>query len=65
MRNAYKFFVGKPEDMRPLGRPKRRWDDIRPELRETEWKSMEWIHLVPDRDQWRGLVTTEGWRFII
>jgi hypothetical protein len=25
--NAYKFLVGKPEGKRPLGRPKRRWED--------------------------------------
>jgi len=35
MRNAYKIFVGKPEGKRPLGRPRRRWEDnIRLDLRE-------------------------------
>jgi hypothetical protein len=33
-RNAYKGLVGKPEGKRPLGRPRRRWDDIRMDLRE-------------------------------
>jgi hypothetical protein len=27
MRNAYKILVGKPEGKRPLGRPRRRWED--------------------------------------
>jgi hypothetical protein len=26
-RNAYRILVGKPEGMRPLGRPRRRWED--------------------------------------
>jgi hypothetical protein len=26
-RNVYKFLMGKPEGKRPLGRPKRRWED--------------------------------------
>jgi hypothetical protein len=35
MRNAYKIFVVKPEGKRPLGRPRRRWEDnIRLDLRE-------------------------------
>jgi hypothetical protein len=35
MRNAYKILVGKPEGKRPLGRPRRRWEDvIRMDLRE-------------------------------
>jgi hypothetical protein len=28
MRNAYKFFVGRPEGKRPLGRPRQRWEDV-------------------------------------
>jgi hypothetical protein len=27
MINAYKMFVGKPEMKKPLGRPRRRWED--------------------------------------
>jgi hypothetical protein len=33
-RNAYRILVGKPEGKRPLGRPERRWEDIRMDLRE-------------------------------
>jgi hypothetical protein len=55
-RNAYRILVGKPEGKRPLGKPKRRWDDnIKRDLREIGWGSMDWIHLVQDRDQWKSL----------
>jgi hypothetical protein len=48
-----------PEGRRPLGRPRRRWEDgIRINLREIGWESVEWIQLAQDRDQWRDLVNT-------
>jgi hypothetical protein len=51
--------VRKPEGKKPLGRPRRRWEDgIRMDLRETGWRSVEWIQLARDRDQWRALVST-------
>jgi hypothetical protein len=51
--------VGKPEGKRPVGRPRRRWEDvIRMDLREIGWAGMGWIDLVQDRDQWRGLMNT-------
>jgi hypothetical protein len=57
--NAYRILVGKPEGKRPLGRPRRRWEDnIEINLRETSSGSMDWIHLAQDRDQWRALVNT-------
>jgi hypothetical protein len=38
--------VGKPECKRPLGRPKRRWEDnIKMDLREIRCGDMNWIHL--------------------
>jgi hypothetical protein len=44
--------VGKPEGKRPLGRPRRRWEDnIKTDLREIGWGGMGWIHLAHDRDQ--------------
>jgi hypothetical protein len=56
-RNAYRILVGMPEGKRPLGRPRRRWvDNIKMDLRETEWDGMDWIELAQDRDQWRALV---------
>jgi hypothetical protein len=57
MRNAYKILVGKPEGKRPLGRPRRRWEDnIKMNLREIEWEGVDWIRVPQDRDQWRALV---------
>jgi hypothetical protein len=56
-RNVYRVLVGKPKGMRPLGRPRRRWEDgIKMDLGETGWGDVEWIHLAQDRDQWRALV---------
>jgi hypothetical protein len=49
--------VGKPEEKRPLGRPRWRWkDNIKIDLREIGWGGMDWINLAQDRDQWRALV---------
>jgi hypothetical protein len=49
--------VGKPEEKKPLERPKRRCEDnIKMDLREIGWDFMDWIHLAEDRDQWRALV---------
>jgi hypothetical protein len=53
------ILVGKAERKRLLGRPRRRWEDnIRLDLGEIEWKDMDWMHLVQDRDEWWGLVNT-------
>jgi hypothetical protein len=55
-RGAYRALVGKPEGGRPLGRPRRRWEDnIKMDLREVGW-GMDWIDLAQDRDRWRALV---------
>jgi hypothetical protein len=58
-RKVYKVLVGKPEGKRPLGRPRRRWEDrIRMDLREIGWRSVEWIQLAQDRYRWRVLAYT-------
>jgi hypothetical protein len=44
-RNAYRLLVGKPEGRRPLGRPRRRWVDIRMDLEEVGWCKLDWIAL--------------------
>ena len=50
--------VGKPEGRRPLGRPRRRWEDnIRMDLREVECGCVDWMELAQDRDRWRALVS--------
>jgi hypothetical protein len=57
--SAYRILVGKPEGKKPLGRPRRRWEDnIRMDLREIGWGGMDWIGLAQDKDQWRALVNT-------
>jgi hypothetical protein len=39
MKNAYKTLFGNPEGKRPLGRPRRRWNDnIKTDVREIGWK---------------------------
>ena len=51
-RNAYRVLVGKPEGKKPIGRPRRRWEDnIKMNLREVGCDSGEWIDLAEDRDQ--------------
>jgi hypothetical protein len=59
MKNAHNILVWKPEGKRPLGRPRRRWEDnIRMDLREIKCKVVDWIHGAQDRDQWRAFVNT-------
>jgi hypothetical protein len=48
--------VGKPEGKRPLGRPRRRWDNIKMDLQEVGYASINWIELAQDRDRRRELV---------
>ncbi|KAJ4432086.1 hypothetical protein ANN_20700 [Periplaneta americana] len=56
-RNAYRVLVGRPEGKRPLGRPRRRWDDnIKMDLREVRYDDRDWINLAQDRGQWRAYV---------
>jgi hypothetical protein len=51
-RNAYRILVETADGKRPLGRPRRRWEDnIRLNLREMGWSFMDWIHVALDRDQ--------------
>jgi hypothetical protein len=49
-RKLYKILVGKPKGKRPLGRPRRRWENgIKMDLTEIGWV-VEWIKLAQDRD---------------
>jgi hypothetical protein len=56
-RGVYRVLVGKPEGKRPLGRPRRRWEDnIKMDLQDVGFGVMDWIELAQDRDSWRALV---------
>ena len=53
-----RVLVGKPEEKRPPGRPRRRWvDNIWADLQEVGCEYMDWIGLAQDRDSWRTLVS--------
>jgi hypothetical protein len=57
-RKVYKVLVRKPEGKRPLGRPRRRWEDgLRMDLREIGLEGVDWIRLAQDRDRWRAVVS--------
>ena len=55
-RGVHKVLVGKPEGKRPLGSPRRRWDDnIKMDLQEVGCRGMNWFKLAQDRDRWQTL----------
>jgi len=57
-KGVYRVLVGKPEGERPLGRPKRRWEN---NIKRSEmgWGGLDWIDPAQDRNRWRALVNTE------
>ena len=58
-RGVYWVLVGQPEGKRPLGRPRRRWEDnIKMDLQEVGRDCGDWMELAKDRDRWRALVST-------
>ena len=58
-RGVHKVLVGKPEGKRPLGRPRRRWEDnIKMDLEEVGRGCGDWMELAQDRDIWQALVST-------
>ena len=55
----HKVLMGKHEGKRPLGRPRRRWEDnIKMDLEDVERGCGDWMELAQDRDRWRALVST-------
>jgi hypothetical protein len=58
-RGVHRVLVGKPERKRPLGRPRRIWEDnIKMDLQEVGVGCGDWIESAQDRDRWRTLVST-------
>jgi hypothetical protein len=58
-RSVNRVLVGRPEGKRPLGKPRRRWEDnIKMDLREIRIDGANWIRLAQDRVQWRAFVNT-------
>ena len=58
-RGVHRVLVGKPEGKRPLGRPRRRWEDnIKMDLQEVGGGCGNWMELAQDSDRWRALVST-------
>ena len=58
-RGVHRVLVGKPEGKRPLGRPRRRWEDnIKMDLQEMGGGCEDWMELVQDRDRCQALVST-------
>ena len=58
-KGVHKVLVGKPDGKRPLGRPRRRWEDnIKRDFQKVERGCGDWMGLAQDRDRWRALVST-------
>jgi hypothetical protein len=56
---VYRVLIGRPEGKRPLGRPRRRWEDnIKLDPRKIGIEGVNWIQLVHDRAQWRTFLNT-------
>ena len=56
---VHKVLVGKSEGKRPLGRPRRRWEDkIKMDVQEVGRGCGDWTDLAKDRDSWWALVST-------
>jgi hypothetical protein len=57
-KGVHRVLVGKPEGNRPLGRPRRRWEDnIKMDIQEVGG-SGDWMELAQDRDRRWALVNT-------
>jgi hypothetical protein len=56
-RSVYRVLVRRPECKRPLGRPRRRWEDnIKMDLKDICINGTNWIQLAEGRVQWRASV---------
>jgi hypothetical protein len=58
---VHRVLVGKPEEKRPLGRPRRRWEDnIKMDVEKVGGGRGDWMELAQNRDRWGALVSTFG-----
>jgi hypothetical protein len=58
-KGVYRVLVGRPECKRPLGRPRRRWEDnVKLDRKEIGIEGANWIRLAQDRVRWRTFVNT-------
>jgi len=58
-RGVHRVLMGKPEGRRPLGSPRRRWEDNMKMGRGVgSGRGGDWMELAQDRDRWRALVNT-------
>jgi hypothetical protein len=58
-RGVHRVLVGKPVGKRPLGRPRRRWEDnIMMDFQEVGGGRGDWMELAQDRDSWWALMST-------
>ena len=56
---VHRVLVGKPEGKRPMGRPRRIWEDnIKMDLQEMGGSCGDWMELAQDRETWRALLGT-------
>jgi len=54
---VYRALVGRPDEQKPLGRPRHRLEDnIKMDLQEVGWGGTDWIDVGQDRYRWRNLV---------
>jgi hypothetical protein len=51
-RGVYRILLERPEGRRPIGKPRRKWeDDIKMDLQDVRWGSMNWFDLARDMDR--------------
>jgi len=57
-RGVHRILVGKPAGKRPVGRPRRKWEDkIKTDVQEVGGSFGDWMEFAQDRDSWRALVS--------